>query len=79
MAPLPSVPNAPTRISSISNQNRLVVSWTPPSALNAPGGSVIGYKLEMDDGLGSNFTTIIDTVNAPTLTQVVVTSYSNQS
>ena len=33
----------------------------------------------MDDGLGSNFTTVIDTVNAPTLTQVVVTSYSNQS
>jgi len=31
MAPLPNAPIAPTRISSISNQNRLVVSWTAPS------------------------------------------------
>lgn len=67
LAALPPQPSAPVRDSSTSD-SRIVVSWTAPTTADSPGGDVIGYKLEMDDGLGGNFTVLYDGYNSPSLT-----------
>jgi hypothetical protein len=58
MAPLPDQANAPTKITWLSTNTSIALQWTANTNNYAPGGSVTGYKLYMDNGLNGDFTTI---------------------
>jgi hypothetical protein len=68
MADLPGKSNIPTRVDSLSDETRIVLQWTPPTSADSPGGDIIGYRLEVDDGLGGNFTIVYDSSNTASLT-----------
>ena len=56
----------------MSSEDKIVLDWTAPVSSDSPGGDIIGYRLEMDDGLGGDYVIIYDGMNAPSLTQFVV-------
>lgn len=72
LAALPAQANAPARVTALSTESKLVLQWTPPSSSDSPGGDIIGYRLEMDDGRGGEYSVIYDGYNAASLTQYVV-------
>lgn len=72
LADLPPAPNAPTKIDALSTETKIVLQWTAPTVSSSPGGDIIGYRLEMDDGLGGDFITVYDGYNAPSMIQFVV-------
>jgi hypothetical protein len=63
-AALPAQPNQVTKVESLSTSTRLVLSWTAPTTSDAPAGDISGYRLELDDGLGGNFTIVYDSTHA---------------
>ena len=72
LASPPAKANPPSKVAALSTSEKIVLLWTPPATTASPGGDITGYRLEMDDGLGGNFTIIYDSTSTPSLTQVVV-------
>lgn len=72
LASPPAKANPPIKILELSTAEKIVIKWIAPSTFASPGGDITGYRLEMDDGMGGNFTIIYDSTNTPSLTQVVV-------
>ena len=68
LASPPAKANSPTKILSLSTPEKIVIQWTPPATTASPGGDITGYRLEMDDGMGGNFTIIYDSTSTPSLT-----------
>ena len=63
---------APQRVDALSTADKMVLQWAAPATTDSPGGDVIGYRLEVDDGLGSDFSIVYDSANTPSLTQLVL-------
>jgi hypothetical protein len=72
LANLPAKVDPPVRVDALSTDSKIVLQWTAPTITESPGGDVIGYRLEVDNGLGGDFTIVYDSANTPSLTQLVL-------
>lgn len=55
MTELPDKANTPTKIMALSSNTSLAFTWVLNTDYNAPGGSVNGYKIWLDNGLNGDF------------------------
>ena len=60
LADLPSKPNLPVRMDSISTIDKVYLEWAAPTTTDSPGGDITGYKIEVDDGIGGELVPVYD-------------------
>jgi hypothetical protein len=71
MADLPDQANTPTKITALSSNTSLAITWVSNTNHDLPGGEVTGYKIFMDDGLNGDFQEVFYAKNVPTLTEYI--------
>lgn len=78
MTELPDKANAPTKIMALSSNTSLAFTWVLNTDHNAPGGSVNGYKIWLDNGLNGDFQPVFYAKNVPTLSEYIAYSLKPQ-
>ena len=72
-AAVPSTPtDMPVSDASITNQDIIKVNYGPISATLNGGSPILSYELQMDDGLGGNFTSLVGLLTPSLETTFVV-------
>lgn len=73
----PAKPSPPQVNYELSSSDSLFISWNQVSDQTGIGGQVAGYSLLMDNGYGSAFTQVFNTVgSSPLITDYLVTGVS---
>ena len=72
LANLPDQAATPAKINALSTTTSIAIQWNLNTDHQAPGGSVTGYKIFMDDGMNGDFEEIFYGKNVPSLHEYIV-------